>query len=231
MSLRQDEQTILRSLPNSNETTAYSLLADKYPTRPECERWKAVARYLQPLAPQLGGSGLAGMGGVSAESGMVSMYCLQRLLVLGSRDGMAVYTWNGGATTATGSSPAWSTALPTDAHILFAAFLTFLSDIYPLLISLHYLDDSVPVPAQAKRKGGLVMHQARPHSMAPYYWLEVVEGEVGGVGREWRVDPGRSNVEQCLALFVWVVKTRMDGRIGSIRLGDRIMEGLGDVCS
>ena len=161
---------------------------------------------------------------------------MQRLTQLGSRDGMASYTWNGGAASAGGNFPAWSSALPTDAHLLFAACLTFLSDIYPLLLSLHYVDDSLPAPVQQKRKGALVLHQARPHSLPPYYWLEVVEGDVGvgegvgGVGREWRVDPGRNNVEQCLALFVWVVKTRMDGRLGSIRLKDRVMEGLADVC-
>ena len=229
--LREDEKATLRSL-NSNETAAYTFLADKYSARPECERWKQVARYLQPLAPQLGASGY-GVGG-TADSQLVSSYCLNRLTQLGSRDGMASYTWNGGAGLATGSFPAWSSSLPTDAHLLFASFLTFLSDIYPLLISLHYIDDSLPAPAQHKRKGAVVLHQARPHTLPPYYWLEVVEGEVGdvgGVGREWRVDPGRNNVEQCLALFVWVVKTRMDGRIGSIRLKDRVMEGLADVCS
>lgn len=229
--LREDEKATLRSL-NTNETAAYTFLADKYSSRPECERWKQVARYLQPLAPQLGATGF-GVGG-SADSQLVSSYCLSRLTQLGSRDGMASYTWNGGAGSATGSFPAWSTSLPTDAHLLFASTLNFLTDIYPLLISLHYCDDSLPLTTQHKRKGAVVLHQARPHTLPPYYWLEVVEGEAGevsGVGREWRVDPGRNNVEQCLALFVWVVKTRMDGRIGSIRLADRVMEGLADVCS
>ena len=232
LQLREDEKATLRSLA-TNETAAYAFLADKYSARPECERWKGVARYLQPLAPQLGTSSF-GVGG-SADGQAVSAYCLQRLTQLGSQDGVAAYTWNGGATAATAGSPAWSPSLPTDAHLLFASFLTFLSDIYPLLISLHYVDDSLPAPAQPKRRGALVLHQARPHTLPPYYWLELVEPELqseagGGLGREWRVDPGRNNVEQCLALFVWVVKTRLDGRIGSIRLKDRVMEGLADVC-
>ena len=122
------------------------------------------------------------------------------------------------------------------------AFWAFLSDFHPLVVQTHFMDEGAGVGGGEGvrgrgRKAGVVMHQCRPWSLPPYYLLmvEVDSPAAGGskVGgeevREWRCEPGRSNLFQALALLVWHIKTQAGGRIGSIRLKDRALDNLDHV--
>ena len=217
--LREEERSLLRSVERS-PTMAFDFLVDRFPGRPECERWKQLAKYtrVRPTA--------------SPDSAQSALYSFHRLLQLGQRDGLSLYLWNSGAAI---DGREWAPPLPSDAALACHAFWTFLSDFHPLVASTHFVDEGV---AMADAKMGkvtrvAVMHQCRSWTLAPYYMLLVEADAAAGKGaeeaREWRCEPGRSNLFQAVALFVWVIKTRAGGRIGSIRLKDRALEGLADL--
>ena len=227
--LRDEERSLLRSIDRS-PTAAFDFLLDRFPSRFECERWRQLAKYVRvrPHSPSTSSSS------PPSDAHSSTHYTFHRLLQLGQRDGLSVYLWNAGFST-------WSPSLPSDAALVCHAFWTFLTDFHPLVVATHFVDEGDVGVGEGRAKGrkaGVVMHQCRPWTLPPYYLL-MVEVEAPGAAaggkagaeevREWRCEPGRSNLFQALALLVWFIKTRAGGRVGSIRLKDRALEGLEQV--
>jgi hypothetical protein len=136
-------------------------------------------------------------------------YTWQRLIELSGDSGLDGYRWNGGG-------KEWREGQPMDSTLVCHCWWVWVADFYPLYQQMAHEEGG-----ERKGRGKVVMVQWRVG--APYYCLMVEEGK--GEEREWRCEPGRSNLWQCLTLLIWWIKHRGDGR----RLKDRALEGLDEV--
>eukprot|EP00744_Colponema_vietnamica_P012731 GILI01017864.1.p1 GENE.GILI01017864.1~~GILI01017864.1.p1 ORF type:complete len:285 (-),score=89.00 GILI01017864.1:48-875(-) len=132
-------------------------------------------------------------------------YVRLRLAQLAGSPALTLYKHNGG------DPNDWHPGLPTDAHILIHVIcVTLTSFIGRNFFEQHFIPYDRKPPAQRDDKY-VAFLQTKPESATPH--LNIVSGS-----QVWTIPEGPFNVFQAFCLFLYHVKTKMGGSIGTVSL-------------
>eukprot|EP00954_Amorphochlora_amoebiformis_P002413 189711-Amorphochlora_amoeboformis.AAC.1 len=140
-------------------------------------------------------------------------YVLERLRKIGRSLSTNTYNWKGGG-------ESWKTGMPTDAKIIMHCFIVWMGD------SVRSFQNSCYIPkGTSDRKQESKYPAIKECYTSPSYYCVQTNDRNNPL---LMVDPGRENVFKCIALFLFLIKTRYHGLLLSMELNSRALRGLGD---
>jgi hypothetical protein len=238
LSISEQEKNLLRDSKNRADDLA-NYISAKYPTRAEVIQRKSLHKYL--LVGKL----------INADNPNTRNYVKNRIaqLVQGS-ELLLNYHWNSNVSTtnsnsSTQQSSQWNSNLPTDAHIIIHCWNCYFEDLVPDYTKLHYRDaavinnpanqNNITMKALSESYKKLTIVQTRPVNN-PYFLLRLDVPVLSSPAasnqvktKEFKPEPGKNNIFQCLVLFVYLINRYAEGRIGQLRLTDKSCEQLANI--
>ena len=171
----------------------------------EIQRFMAAAKAREGLNKYLCA------GGDSKEA---KAYCFSRLTQLAKGYCLNEYVYD--------RSTEEGKGLPTDALLVMHSFVTFLDQQLGDTFARRYYEDRGADKHKGAKHGEAYLVQARKAPDVPYFMMYVSKKDKDGKEKEveWCVEPGRSNLFICLALFVFYVHQKMRKRLGHLHLND-----------